>query len=108
MDGRQAHRLILALALAAFALAALGLVLSTQSARAQAGDDIYVDKQLGRTDPVVHVGEYLTFTILIVATLLIPSSIILVSLFFVVWSFGIFGSLWGVRRRPRRVAKCIV
>ena len=38
----------------------------------------------------------LTCTILIVATLLIPSSIILVSLFFVVWSFGIFGSLWGV------------
>ena len=38
----------------------------------------------------------LTFTILIVATLLIPSSIILVSLFFVVWTFGIFGSLWGV------------
>lgn len=38
----------------------------------------------------------LTFTILIVATLLIPSTIILVSLFFVVWSFGIFGSLWGV------------
>ncbi len=38
----------------------------------------------------------LTFTIMIIATLLIPSSIILVSLFFVVWSFGIFGSLWGV------------
>lgn len=38
----------------------------------------------------------LTFTLLIGATLLIPSSIILVSLFFVVWSFGIFGSLWGV------------
>ena len=38
----------------------------------------------------------LTFTVLIVATLLIPSTIILVSLFFVVWSFGIFGSLWGV------------
>jgi alpha-1,4-digalacturonate transport system permease protein len=38
----------------------------------------------------------LTFTLLIVATLLIPSSIILVSLFFVVWSFGMFGSLWGV------------
>ncbi|MCB1334274.1 MAG: carbohydrate ABC transporter permease [Roseivivax sp.] len=38
----------------------------------------------------------LTFTVLIVATLLIPASIILVSLFFVVWSFGIFGSLWGV------------
>ncbi|KMW60562.1 Sugar permease [Candidatus Rhodobacter oscarellae] len=38
----------------------------------------------------------LTVTILIIATLLIPNSIILVSLFFVVWSFGIFGSLWGV------------
>jgi alpha-1,4-digalacturonate transport system permease protein len=38
----------------------------------------------------------LTFTLLIVATLLIPSSIILVSLFFVVWSLGIFGTLWGV------------
>lgn len=38
----------------------------------------------------------LTVTLLIVATLLIPNSIILVSLFFVVWSFGIFGSLWGV------------
>ena len=38
----------------------------------------------------------LTFTLLIIATLLIPSSIILVSLFFVVWSFGMFGSLWGV------------
>ncbi|NCO85538.1 MAG: carbohydrate ABC transporter permease [Rhodobacterales bacterium] len=38
----------------------------------------------------------MTFTLLIVATLLIPSTIILVSLFFVVWSMGIFGSLWGV------------
>lgn len=38
----------------------------------------------------------LTFTLLIIATLLIPPTIILVSLFFVVWSFGIFGSLWGV------------
>ena len=38
----------------------------------------------------------LSVTILIVATLLIPNTIILVSLFFVVWSFGIFGSLWGV------------
>ena len=38
----------------------------------------------------------LTFTVLIVATLLIPNTIILVSLFFVVWKFGIFGSLWGV------------
>lgn len=38
----------------------------------------------------------LTFTVLIIATLLVPASIILVSLFFVVWSIGIFGSLWGV------------
>jgi len=65
MSVRQARRLIVPLALAAVALTALGLALSIQSARAQAGDDIYVDKQLGRADPVVHVGEYLTFTILI-------------------------------------------
>jgi alpha-1,4-digalacturonate transport system permease protein len=38
----------------------------------------------------------MTFTLLIIATLLIPSTIILVSLFFVVWSLGMFGSLWGV------------
>lgn len=38
----------------------------------------------------------LSVTFLIIATLLIPPSIILVSLFFVVWSFGMFGSLWGV------------
>ena len=37
-----------------------------------------------------------TFLLLIVLTLLIPPTIILVSLFFVVWSFGMFGSLWGV------------
>jgi hypothetical protein len=50
---RQARRLIAPLALAAVALKALGFALSIQSARAQAGDDIYVDKQLGRADPVV-------------------------------------------------------
>ncbi|MBC6408109.1 MAG: carbohydrate ABC transporter permease [Rhodobacteraceae bacterium] len=38
----------------------------------------------------------LTLTILIITTLLIPPTIILVSLFFVVWSLGMFGSLWGV------------
>lgn len=43
-----------------------------------------------------HFKGRLTFTLLIIATLLIPNTIILVSLFFVVWSFGIFGSLWGV------------
>lgn len=38
----------------------------------------------------------MAFTVLIISTLLIPATIILVSLFFVVWMLGIFGSLWGV------------
>ncbi len=63
MNIKQVNRLIVTLALATVALAALTLALSSQSARAQAGDEIHVDKQLGRADPVVHVGEYLTFTI---------------------------------------------
>ncbi len=37
-----------------------------------------------------------TFMLLIIATLLIPPTIILVSLFFVVWIFGLSGTLWGV------------
>jgi uncharacterized repeat protein (TIGR01451 family) len=37
----------------------------TQSTLAQSGQQIFVDKQLGRSSPVVHVGEYITFTILI-------------------------------------------
>jgi hypothetical protein len=65
MNVRQANKLIVTLAPIAIALASLILVLSIQSARAQTGGEIYVDKQLGRADPVVHVGEYLTFTILI-------------------------------------------
>ena len=65
MNTRKASRLCLALAAASAALIGLAVALSVQSAHAQAGDDIYVDKQLGRADPVVHVGEYLTFTILI-------------------------------------------
>ena len=65
MNVRQALKLITPLALAAVALTALGFALSAQSARAQGGGDIYVDKQLGRAGSVVHVGEYLTFTILI-------------------------------------------
>lgn len=65
MSVSQARKLIAPLVLAAVALTALGFALASQSARAQAGGDIYVDKQLGRADPVVHVGEYLTFTILI-------------------------------------------
>ncbi len=38
----------------------------------------------------------MVFTALIISTLLIPATIILVSLFFVVWTLGIFGSIWGV------------
>ncbi len=38
----------------------------------------------------------LTIMLLIIATLMIPGTIILVSTFFVVWTLGIFGSLWGV------------
>jgi hypothetical protein len=65
MNIRQTYPLITALALAVVALVALSLVLSAQSAHAQGGE-ILVDKRLGRSDPLVHVGEYLTFTIRIV------------------------------------------
>ncbi|MBN1976477.1 MAG: hypothetical protein JW918_03665 [Anaerolineae bacterium] len=58
------RNLIVSLLLATAALVALGLIVSSRSVSAQAGD-IYVDKQLGRPSPVVHVGEYLTFTIYI-------------------------------------------
>jgi hypothetical protein len=65
VNSKSANRLVISLALAAVALAALVGTLAAQSACAQPGNGIYVDKQLGRADPVVHVGEYLTFTILI-------------------------------------------
>ncbi|MGD9099460.1 MAG: hypothetical protein PVF45_03200 [Anaerolineae bacterium] len=65
MNIKRLTRLILTLALATVALALLTLALSTQSACAQGGE-IYVHKQLGRASNVVHVGEYLTFTIEIV------------------------------------------
>ncbi len=58
------RNLIVSLALATAALVVLILMVPSRSVRAQAGD-IYVDKQLGRANPVVHVGEYLTFTIYI-------------------------------------------
>lgn len=38
----------------------------------------------------------MSIILLIISTLLIPSSMTLVSTFFVVWTLGIFGSLWGV------------
>ncbi len=65
MNTKQVNSLIGVLALTAVAMAVLVLMFSIQAVRAQTGGDIYVYKQLGRTDPVVHVGEYLTFTILI-------------------------------------------
>lgn len=37
-----------------------------------------------------------TVMLMIISTLMIPGTIILVSTFFVVWTLGIFGSLWGV------------
>jgi hypothetical protein len=64
MNIKRADKLVVASVLAAVVLALLILALSTQSARAQGA--IYVHKQLGRADNVVHVGEYLTFTIEIV------------------------------------------
>ena len=59
-----AKKLVASLALATAALVALILIVSSQPVSAQSGD-IYVDKQLGRPNPVVYVGEYLTFTIFI-------------------------------------------
>jgi len=58
------RKLIISLGLAVAVLVTLILMVSSRSVRAQAGD-IYVDKQLGRPNPVVYVGEYLTFTIFI-------------------------------------------
>ena len=65
MNIKRTSQLVVALALSVVALASLIMILSAQSVRAQAGSEIYVDKQLGRADPVVHVGEYLTFTIVV-------------------------------------------
>ena len=55
-------RVGLSLALAILGLVAAWGVLSGQPALAQSGS-IFVDKQLGRSDPVVYVGEYMTFTL---------------------------------------------
>ncbi|MBX3060240.1 MAG: hypothetical protein KF770_27600 [Anaerolineae bacterium] len=57
---RAIIRLSFGLALALAALAALFAALAP--ARAQQSE-IFVDKRLGRPNPVVYVGEYLTFTI---------------------------------------------
>lgn len=65
MNVKRAGGLIVTLALAAIAVAVLLLILPSQSGYAQGSDQIYVNKQLGREDPVVFVGEYLTFTITI-------------------------------------------
>ncbi len=65
VDVRRIQKLSVAWALGGGALVWLVLILSVHSAWAQDGGEIYVNKQLGRPDPVVHVGEYITFTILI-------------------------------------------
>ncbi|MFO7678465.1 MAG: hypothetical protein R6X34_00275 [Chloroflexota bacterium] len=56
-------RLAASLILAAGLLCLLALWLVTTPVQAQVTDQITVDKQLGRANPVVRVGEYLTFTI---------------------------------------------
>ncbi|MCL4265052.1 MAG: hypothetical protein KJ069_17680 [Anaerolineae bacterium] len=60
----QSHRVIirlsLGLVLAVIGLAALFVSLSPVTAQQS---EIFVDKRLGRPNPVVYVGEYLTFTI---------------------------------------------
>ena len=63
MSIERANRLIAASTPATVALVLLVLALSIQSAHAQGGDEIHVHKQLGRSNPTVYVGEYLTFTI---------------------------------------------
>ncbi|MFP4344855.1 MAG: hypothetical protein ACLFU8_09195 [Anaerolineales bacterium] len=55
-------RVGLSLALAVLGLAVVWGVLGGQPAQAQSGS-IFVDKRLGRGDPVVYVGEYMTFTL---------------------------------------------
>lgn len=57
-------RVLLVLVIGLMAGTAVIRLLTMQTVLAQT-QNIYVDKQLGRDDPTVHVGEYLTFTIYI-------------------------------------------
>jgi uncharacterized repeat protein (TIGR01451 family) len=59
--GGKIHRLLLSVALAGLAWAGLLYWQSARPAAAQGG--ISVVKALGRAEPVVYVGEYITFTI---------------------------------------------
>ncbi len=63
MSPHSMHQIGVALALTV-ALLALLTLLAPPITQAQGGE-IYVHKALGRSSPVVHVGEYLTFTIFI-------------------------------------------
>jgi|GEM_PF-5934314 len=63
MNTKTCYRLLLPVCMAIGALIALALAFSTHTVRAQGG--IFVDKRLGRADPLVYVGEYITFTIFI-------------------------------------------
>ncbi len=56
-------RLASSVAIAVGLIFLLAFSFAAASVQAQITDQIIVDKQLGRVDPVVHVGEYLTFTI---------------------------------------------
>jgi hypothetical protein len=63
MNVKRNLKFVVPLLVAFAGLAALLLLLSSQYAWAQSGGEVDVYKTLGRADPVVHVGEYLTFTI---------------------------------------------
>jgi hypothetical protein len=67
MKNKQAiNKLSLILAAVIAVVVALSWIFSVaQITLAQGNEQIFVDKQLGRSDPLVHVGEYLTFAILI-------------------------------------------
>lgn len=67
MKNKQAiNKLSFILASVIAVVVALSWIFSfAQVTVAQGTEQIFVDKQLGRSDPLVHVGEYLTFTILI-------------------------------------------
>jgi hypothetical protein len=64
MTKRVTAILLVVLVSALFTLSLLTVIQPTQTVLAQTGT-IYVDKQLGRTNNTVRVGEYLTFTIFI-------------------------------------------
>lgn len=63
MNLRRFPHLAGSVAIAVGLISLLSFLFATAVAQAQITNQIVVDKQLGRTNSVVHVGEYLTFTI---------------------------------------------